>query len=194
LNYVTEPGNYRRIWYIFTEGKQDPALFARVQQNRTPLEEIGDPSFRIRLYEAPPDIQGIRFENGLRFHGVEPLDMAGPEPVWREGQRMKVRMWWSVDQPVPVDLSVGTYVFDSAGVIAQFDGPPQVINGPRETSRWQPGQYYVEDREIQLVNPMKGSYDLFLAVYQWWDNYRLRASGVNQDKLLPIMTFSVMSW
>jgi hypothetical protein len=80
-------------------------------------------------------------------------------------------------------------------VTAQSDGPPLIVNGPRETSRWQPGMVYLEERTLTLPYPLTtGDYDVMLSVYQWWDSTRIAAPGVTADTLLKLSTIYVKAW
>lgn len=190
LNYVTTPGSVRRVWYIHSADQQNQP----VQQNRIVTDQFNLENFVVQLYEAPPDVAGVDFSNGIHFHGVDALNSATDVPVWREGETIKLRLWWSTDQPLKVDLSVGTYVLDGTTILAQSDGAPQVINGPQQTSQWQPNQYYIEERELTLKYPLPmADYTVQTAVYQSWDGKRFAVPG-HDDGLLPILQFHVMSW
>jgi hypothetical protein len=129
----------------------------------------------------------------MRFHGYEVLDdTPGALPITRmEGRSVRLRLWWSADAPLPMDYSVGLYLMRNGGMLAQIDGPPQLVDAeaPRETSRWQPGVYYIEEREIVIPQSTSDrEYAMFLTVYQWWDNVRLPAgNATNTDNLLPLM-------
>ncbi len=199
LPYAQRPDGYRRIWYVSQAGREDPALKASIGAGRLPGIFVGPPELLIRLYEGPPDPAGRLFENGLRFHGADVLRNgrmdAGPL-VRREGETIHLRLWWSVDTPPPFDYSIGTHVLDRRGnLIAQFDGPPQVWDNPQETSRWQPGRYYVEERTVQLPYGLKtGTYGLYLTVYQWWDNVRLAGEGTDEEGLLLLDRVYVKAW
>jgi hypothetical protein len=58
---------------------------------------------------------------------------------------------------------------------------------PPETSRWQPGQFYIEERTMDIpFVPSAASYGVYLAVYYWEDSRRIAAPGVNADGLLPL--------
>ena len=86
----------------------------------------------------------------------------------------------------------------------QFDGPPQVVSleyppqvPPPATSQWQPGKFYVEERELQMPLPDQGyltSFRIYMTVYQWWDNARIHAPGVNDDTWLLLKQFQIESW
>jgi hypothetical protein len=110
---------------------------------------------------------------------------------------VRVRLWWSADQAIGLDYSEATYLLNKVGGrrIAQFDGPPQISNGPQATSRWTTGRYYVEEREITLPYPLASNeFDIALTVYQWWDNTRIAAPGVDENDLLYLGTVTVKAW
>ena len=202
LQFVKQFEGYRRIWYVTTDGRQNPELQAEVMKGRVPGRFVGPPGCLFRLYEAPPDSTGILFENGMRFHGVDVMDGDRPwsAPLVRhEGESVRIRLWWTVDHPVDLDYSVGTYMLWSRGqVITQVDSAPQLIypeDAPVETSRWEPGQYYIEERELTLPFPTpKTTYSLRMAVYFWGDNVRVSAPGQDANHLLLLTPVRVMSY
>lgn len=195
LPYVDDPGDHRRVWYVSTDWLQDPATRDAVNDGRVAGKYFGPPACLFRLYEAPPDPQGIRFANGLRLHGVEVLDVptyAGP--IYHEGETMRVRIWWSVDLPLNLDYSVNLSTTTPGGYV-ENNGPPRPLDGPSETSEWLPGRFYVEEREIALPYPLgDGTYDLQLIVYQWWDGVRLRAPSADANNVLTVGHYLVHSW
>jgi hypothetical protein len=190
------PTTYRRVWYVATKGKETPQTLAAVEQFRGLISHIGPDNFLFRLYEAPVDPVGVLFENGMRLHGAELLNDANLSLVWREGDTVKLRLFWSVDQPVQFDYSEGSYLWDrQKGVIAQRDDPPLVLNGPTATSQWLPGQLYIEERTLKLAYPLTtGDYDIMLSLYQWWDGVRIPAPGVTADTLLKLGAIYVKAW
>ncbi len=191
----------RRVWYAANVNTQDASVLAQVEANRVAGVFIGPPTCLWRVYEAPPNPLGMAFENGMRFHGVDVLDAEG-DPLgypyaMREGETFRARLWWSVDAPPPNDYSVGVYILNLDGsALIPTDSAPQVTGGgPRETSRWQTGRFYVEERSFTLPNPLaSGDYPLALTVYQWWDQTRLAADGVDENLLLRLGEISVKSW
>jgi hypothetical protein len=196
LHYVTKPEAYKRIWFIFADGLQNQDLFAQIQDHRIITAQEGTAKFLVRLYEAPPDLTGQLYANGMRFHGVQILGGGtGPYPVYHEAEKVKLRLWWSTDDVQKLDYSVGTYLTGAKGTVAQFDGPPQIVGGPKETSRWKPKQYYVEEREIQLPYPTEnGQYGLLLTVYQWWDNVKVTGEATNPEGLMALPSVTVKAW
>lgn len=209
LAFVDHPHEAQRVWYISRISEQDEALYEQVTAGRLAGDFVGPWDFFFRLYVAPPDPQGILYENGLRFHGYDVLEdrQPGVQPVTRrEGETLTVRLWWSADEALTQDYSVATHLLASDGSLAaQFDGLPQVVNlhpladapTPQETSQWQPGQFYIEERTLQLPNPLPaGAYTLALVVYQWWDGVRIpyETAAGNTSDVLELGTVHIMSW
>jgi len=195
LQFVDSPGNYRRVWYAFDATKPDTALHQQIGADRVLQVSLGERTFTLQLYGAPPDLTGIPFANGMRFHGAELLDKDSPTLVRRAGETLHVRLWWSIDHALTADYSVGTYLIGSSGLLGQFDGPPQVANLPPQTSRWATGRYYVEDRAIPMNYPTYDhNADVYLAVYQWWDQKRITAPGMTADNLLKLSPIFIQHW
>lgn len=201
VRVVAEPDDARRVWYATVDWLRDADLDAAVTQGRQPGVWVGPPELLFRLYEAPPDPAGVLFENGLRFLGADVMNDTGPDfgpLVRREGQSVRLRLWWSVDTLMEFDYSIGVYLLDLQQnlLLASHDGPPNAADAPQETSRWGVDRFYLEDREIVLPNPTQtGEYHLCLAVYQWWDNARIPARGATDDNdLLCFKELYVKSW
>jgi hypothetical protein len=195
LPFVQSPDGYRRVWYVTIDWLADPATTARVEEGRVAGKYFGPPDFLFRLYEAPPDPVGIPFENGMRFHGAEIERFATPGgSIYHEGETVGLRLWWSADRPITLDYSVATFIYSDTAT-AQTDAPPRPADAPSETSQWEAGQYYIDEREITLPYPLgAGTYPLWLAVYFWQDQQRISAPGVDDRGLLPIGQVRVHSW
>jgi len=200
LGVVDEAAGVRRVWYAASLNEASQAVTEALTQGRMPGRFVGPPGCFFRLYEGPPDTSGVLFENGMRFHGAEIMN--GDKPVetptaYREGETLRIRMWWSVDAPVPLDYSVGVYL-NGAEPLAQSDSAPQVIypaEAAVETSRWTPGQMYVEERVMQIPYPYgRSNVTLSMAVYWYGDQKRFGAPGVVEDNLLVLMTLPVVAW
>lgn len=182
LHFVDDPGAYRRVWALNPNKLDEDVLV-----NRVPGRFVGPPGCLMRLYEAPPDAAGVVFENGMRFHGVDIMRdgklHSGPA-VYHEGETVRLRLWWSADEVLPLDYSVGTYLAKGTTILDQVDGPPAAYypaDAPPETSRWLPGQLYVEERALNLPFPAYGNYTLNLVVYFWADGVPVAAPGVNEN-------------
>lgn len=179
---------YRRIWYVSAQGKEDATLIKRLSETRAGSRRLGDKTLTFWLFELPPDGGGLAFENGMRFHGAEILN-GGGTGVFHEGETIRLRLFWSADRAILRDYSVLTAQVgpDSPELRAQFDGPPIPIIGDKETSRWQPGTLYIEEREFRLSYPIRqGDQRIVLAVYQWWDGVRVRVEHGDADNLIVI--------
>jgi len=199
------------VWYITSEVKRDLATDAAVREGRVERNFVGPADFFFRLYEAPPDPDGILFDNGMRFHGVDFLDstgehyLSGPLVTYHTGDKIRIRLWWSVDKQPTADYSIASYLtLPNRQIMDQFDGPPQVVSleyppqvPPPATSQWQPGKFYVEERELQMPLPDQGyltTFRIYMTVYQWWDNTRIHAPGVDDDTSLLLKQFQIESW
>ena len=157
----------------------------------------------MRLYQGPPNVKGVLYDNGMRFHGVDVLDGNGrlwSAPVVRhEGETVTIRLWWSADKPIDMNYGVGTYIRANA-LIAQIEGEPQVIfpeSAPQETSHWKTNQLYFEERTLKLpdqFNVGEHRYGLALAVYNMHTNDRIIAKGEDNNHLLPLVLIIVKAW
>ena len=205
VNRVSD--DYRRIWYVRTVGRESEA-FAQVQANRAPGLFTGAPEFQFQLYSLPPDVEGILFENGMRFHGVEVLDENGIETAQilrPEGSTIRLRLWWSIDAPLLQEYSVGIQIINyrTGELLTQADGAPQAIHLnpfntaelPTSITAWQPDIFYLEERTLAIPYGLRHeSFTVYLTVYDWQDGSRFAAEGVNVDNLLPLFDFDVMAW
>lgn len=200
LHGISQPGDERRIWYVSTDGEQDAQIVNAVRDGRRAGEFIGTWEFLFRLYEAPPNSEGVQFENGMRFHGMDVINENGEYETGliarREGEPLRLQLWWSADAPPPRDYSVGVYVLYNGTLIAQSNSAPQVAEAPIETSRWPLDTTLTEVRTLQLPAYLAtGDYDLALAVYTFEDNGRVVAPGMtDENTLLPLGQFSVHAW
>jgi Dolichyl-phosphate-mannose-protein mannosyltransferase len=178
---------YRRVWFVSVPGQEDEGTFNQLNNTYALSYTLGEKNLTFRLYEAPPNRDGIAFENGMIFNGYEIYNPGGTPLAFHEGGLVTIRAWWSVAQPLTQDYSVGTYIStaDEGLPVGQFDGPPQLISGLLPTSQWQVGRYYVEERQVRLSFPLKqGDLLVRMAVYQWWDSVRINAPGLDADLTL----------
>ncbi|MCL4248044.1 MAG: glycosyltransferase family 39 protein [Anaerolineae bacterium] len=179
----------RRIWFVTDRWLADDVQAAFRQLEPThPLQLVlGDCNIRwcylAQLMEAPPNHDPTVFGGQLGFYGIDidHLDAAN----------LQVRLWWRVDDTAPqLDYSIGLHLLDSSGVlVAQADGPINHYDAQIfPTSQMQPGQIYIDHRDIRLpANLPSGEYTLELVVYQPWDGVRLTlpdgADGLALDTL-----------
>jgi hypothetical protein len=205
LPVVEDPAGHRRVWYLgYDGGDPSPGLQA-AREGRVAAEFLGPAEFLFQLYEAPPDPDGVLYDNGMRFHGMSVLNNPTntERPVLRhEGESIRVRLWWSVDETPVRDYSISLQMVGANGLVTQSDGAPQTVTlqpyadvPPQEISQWQPGRYYIEERTLKIPNPTPaGEYALNLIVYQWWDGVRVPVADTPGIGLLPIRTVHVMAW
>lgn len=173
LPIVAHPGDASRVWYLSTTGwPRDERLVAEVEHGRKASIFYGPWFFLLRLYEGPPSWTGASFGGKIRFHGAE---IEGHDIVMAKDEPFQVKLWWSAQQPLDRDYSISLAVLNPSGqLVAQADGPAQDHDTPRQTSAWQPGQYYEDYRSLRLPPDLEdGVYTLVVTVYQWWDNVRL---------------------
>ncbi len=205
LNITHATDDHPRIWFVTADGSPDSPHWETLRRDYVERHFVGPPGCLFRLYERPPDAEGVLFSNGMRFHGAQFLQDGealppGFIPQLHEGEGFQVRLWWKVEEPMPQDYSVGTFLFDAEGrVIEEVHGPPDPSypeGAPWETSRWQVGQLYYEDRQFELPYPLERQLlDLRLAVYYWENpSQRFTAEGVDAIGMLPILSLNVFSW
>ncbi|MFO7321385.1 MAG: glycosyltransferase family 39 protein [Chloroflexota bacterium] len=193
LRYVSSAGDYRRVWYL-SYWVDNQALLSDVETNRVLMRTFGPARAQLKLYEAPPNPEGVAFENGLVFHGIDFPDHDGPV-VLHEGEALPVRLWWSAERPIDLDYSVGLYlVSERAGTIAQHDGPPGV-DAAGATSQWETGRYYIDERVLELPHGLpQSTHELRLSVYHWADQERVPAPGIDDDGTLLLEKIHIMAW
>jgi hypothetical protein len=213
LHVVDSPApSQNRVWYLHTSQSVDESLERSVQSGRIQSIFYGSPGFQIQLYEGAPSPEGLLFANGLRFHGVQILDgegLANLPLVMPKGSQLRLRLWWTVDEPLSQEYSVGIKVMSEnwEGIYAQQDSAPQAIyllpifNETQEPfgnmTTWQPGQYYVEERLIELPyvpRLQRTEFTVYMTVYQWQDGTRIPADDTNDENLLPLFDFMLMAW
>lgn len=210
LRFVDDPTGYPRVWYVTSNGWNDADALQAVEANRLPGIFVGPPECLFRLYAGAPDLVGVPFANGLRFHGVEVVQhdtiLLSPY-VLHKAEPLRVRLWWSVDHSLEADYSVAVHVYDQEGaLVAQNDGAPQLVSlspfDPAvqvEMVGWVPGRLYVDERTIEIP-PLPRTYNglntlqVKLLVYQWWDGVRIAAPGVDSDNRLPLLTVSLRAF
>lgn len=186
----------RRVWYSASDGEQHAETQTQVTASRRAGAFIGTWDFLTRLYEQPPDLAGVLFENGMRFHGMDVIAAESPDDLlleagWivrREGERLRLHLWWSADTPPDPDHSVSVQLLDAnERVIAQTDGAPPLD--------WQPGIIERETRALTLPLPLRsGIYRLMLVVYDWRDGWRIAAPETDANRMLYLREITVKSW
>jgi len=119
--------------------------------------------------DAPPLQEPVWFGEQMPFWGAA----YGYQEDWN---LVDVRIWWWAQQPPAADYSIGIYLLDSTGqLVAQSDGAiNDLYYGEIQTSRMESKRIYLDERLLNLPPDVQaGTYQLYLAVYQWWDGTRL---------------------
>jgi len=152
------------------QGSQDEATRQAVETGRVAVEFWGPWYFIATLYQAPPLAEGVHVGETLRFRGYDP-----GETLYRPGDTVAVRTWWTVDAPPDRDYSIGLHLVDAHGnLIAQNDSGPTGRLTPSSTSQWQPEGFYRDERSLRIPWCLHtGTYQLQIVVYGWWDGQRL---------------------
>jgi hypothetical protein len=156
-----------RVWYLTRQGSEDPDLRASVEQGRIRTDFWGPWYFIATLYQSPPLSPGVRVGDNLYFRGRDIPHGSHYMP----GDDLTVRTWWSVSERPDRDYSIGVQVIGPQGnLIAQSDGGPMGPYTPEQTSGWEPGQVYRDDRSIKIPYCLPpGDYQIWLVVYYWED-------------------------
>ena len=205
LEFTDEITGQRRLWFVTADGSPASRYWEALRRDYVERHFVGPPGCLFRLYEGPPEREGILFDNGMRFLGAEFLLDGEPlppafAPQLHEGEEFGVRMWWQVSEPLPRDYSVGVFLFDKEGrVLLDEHGPPRPTypyGAPMETSRWEPGQLYYEDRALQVPFPLlRQELELRMAVYYWEEPaQRFAAPGSDALGMVPLMTIHIDAW
>ena len=202
LEFTDTAEGHRRVWFVTADGSPDSMHWETLRSDYIERHFVGPPACLFRLYEGPPDRKGILFDNGMRFHGAQlmidhEVIAPGVLPKLREGETFHIRFWWANDRVLKQDYSVGTFFLkafpsNQANVLFEKHGPPTPSNSsisPLETSQWQVGQWYYEDREFQVPYPfLRQMLDVRIAVYHWeTPTERYNADGTDPFGLLPVM-------
>ncbi len=161
---------------LVRQGKTDPQIDASVQQGRLNAGEFVGPWYFIApLYEGPPQTKGLLFGDAMRFHGADISRRQG----LHAGDTVNMTLWWSVDKPLPPELSMSIQLLGPAGnVVAQLDGMPKTPGTPDQLDAWKPETLYLDRRDLQVPYQLpEGEYTLHLIVYRYQDGTRLAPEG-----------------
>lgn len=147
----TLPAGMYRLTLAITDGDTPPGEPIEVGQ----IEVTG----RAREFTAPPmDVQrGDTFDSQIRLLGYD---------LRREGQSLRLRLYWSAITAIKGDYTLFVHLFDPATerIVAQSDARPQ--GGGYPTLQWAPGEVVAEDITLSLADVPPGRYRLALG---WYD-------------------------
>jgi hypothetical protein len=193
LPFVSEPADHRRVWYVVNP-QLDQNLADEIAATRAAGPGFGPARHYFQLYELPPLRDPVVFDNGMAFYGADFPGHAS-NVMLHEGETVTVRLWWAAERPIDLDYSASLYLTSRGSeTLSQVDGPPGLGSLP-ETSQWETGRLYVEERQITAPYPGgQGTLRLRLAVYHWANPERVNAPGLSEDRALPIGSISVMAW
>ena len=174
-----------RVWYLVRQGNLDQNLANTIEQNRVATTYFGPWYFIATLYEGIGNIQAT-YGDHIRLGRVE----VTPAQFAHVNDQISVSAWWSVNAPLDTDYSISLQVINSTSgaLLAQADSGPLGDYTPDQTSAWEPGKIYRDDRSLTLpFDTLAGSYDLRLVVYQSATGDRLAvadAKGSVSDSFL----------
>lgn len=209
LIFVDDPAAYRRVWLVKSNENPSPALDAQITEGRLPGRFFGRYDCVFQLFEQPPNLDGVPYANGLRFHGFDILEHENTdgdnalivrEPLARrEGDPLRVRLWWSIDRSLDRDYSVGVYLLAPDGsLLTQIDSAPQPYYpeaAPQETSRWIEDTLYVEERTLVFPwDTWPNDFRLALVVYDPTSGERVSADDLDDTLLRYLTTIRLNSW
>lgn len=146
---------------------------------------MDDGIFRYDVYELntqnrfmPPAPNGtapaeVVFGGFARYLGY---DIAGLD-FW-EGRRLVFKLYWQSIAPAPDDYSIMVHLRDTGNrLIAAWDAPAaQGERGYYSTLFWEPGEYILDERGLQLphgVLPVGAGYRLVIGMYPAPDGARI---------------------
>jgi hypothetical protein len=200
LDFAPSVPGEARVWYVTSIDAAALEVTRTLAEGRMPGRFVGPPGCLIRLYEAPPDVEGVLFDNGMRFHGFQIMrgdrPLAGPY-VFHEGEAVRVRLWWSVDQAVERDYSLSLRTTRER-LYTQVDGAPQPFfpaDAPLETSRWQPRQVYVMERELPMPDSIfRGDMLIQMVLYLPTEGSAALAPGSSREGVVTLQRIQIVSW
>jgi hypothetical protein len=212
LDYVSNPGDARRVWYLTGTRKADPTTLASVKQGRFESSFVGPPELKFQLYEGPPDPVGIAYDNGLRFHGYDIIEPINKTPLFGmpdlfEQQIIQLKLWWSVDQPLDRDYDVSLYLTANGNPTRIYDqahGPAEMAANymAGSTSQWKPGRIYADLYSLRLPaipwfdDPIRNQ--VFLEITEPDNHTRVHADGsddgTDEDGLKPLFSLRENPW
>ncbi len=175
----------RRVWVV--QWLQAPVVvpflddgafgFRRVIEQQTP---VGDAY--LAEYPSNPVIDAVLFERpdltsrARQYQDLFVLHDVVVSGHAHAGEDLQVDLWWSAQQALDRDYSVGVYLMraEADSVVAQHDGPP----GDIPTSQWRPASLVFDRHTLDLPDDLPpGTYRLAVSVYWFGDPAPLVVDG-----------------
>ena len=102
-------------------------------------------------------------------------------PRVEAGSSVSISLWWTAEQPVPLDYSVSVFLLGDQGLpVAIQDGPP--LNGESPTSAWEPGRLQYDTHRVDVpADVPPGTYEVGVRVYWYGDVEPLRVIQAGED-------------
>jgi hypothetical protein len=179
---LAEAREARRVWHV-TRDLFNPAVrerFYALENTHVLMLVTGNCDsgcFIAQLLETAPSstpaavFESPQYNDALPFYGVD------VDHVTRE--RVAVRLWWMLDQPLTLDYSISLRLTDTTGaIIAQQDGPPLTKDSTPQPTSQIPADHITVDWRTLTLSPgiTSGEYNLQLVVYQPVEGYTLTAN------------------
>jgi hypothetical protein len=184
-----------RVWYLVRQGKLDENLANCIAQNRIKTVYFGPGYFIATLHEGMGAVQAT-YGDHIHLGRVE----VTPAEFAHVGEQISVSTWWSVDAPLDQDYSISLQVINSVNgsLLTQIDSGPIRQYTLAQTSAWEPGKVYRDDRSVTVPFDIRGggTYDLRVIVYQSATGNRLTATDQdgNQVDNYLIKQFTVITY
>lgn len=150
------------------------------------VDHLGTPLYSLR-YDKLSSASAATFGDLFALRRFAVPQTAAP------GTAITVALWWTAEQPPPLDYSVSVFLLDAAGaLVAQHDGPP--LDGRAPTSTWQPGALQFDTHIVRLPTGLPpGPYTLGVKMYWYGDGQPLPAvvEGGEPGPYAPLGTLIV---
>jgi uncharacterized membrane protein len=121
-----------------------------------------DNDLNVYRFDRVPEGEIARFENGMILRDVA-----------IHAEEMRVDLWWTSNEALPLDYSVSAFLLDASGQLAaQHDGFP--FNNARPTTGWSPGEVIYDPKPLQPATLPPGTYTVAVQLYTYFDGVRYR--------------------
>ncbi|MGQ0602739.1 MAG: ArnT family glycosyltransferase, partial [Anaerolineales bacterium] len=119
---------------------------------------------------TPQIAEGSTFEHGLTLLGMDAIDRQG-----------HFNLYWQARERVPANYTLFIHLLDEQdNKIVQADGEP--LNGDWPTSAWEPGQTFVDSRQIEIPETLPLGVNVIKVGWYDADGVRLAAFQPNGER------------